>query len=167
MGNVTESGVPLAIWKNVEYQPDSTLLVELVKVSLPLKALPSLAEIEKEWAQCHDRVSKERLLRKRGVRQAVGDGDNAAIGLWVWRLGDSVIVGQPNEAYSCFQQALRQQLAPSAVAVINVANGHIGYLPPKELSNQDMYSVWQTPFAAGALEALTRQALETSNNLLS
>ena len=164
---IIESGAPLAVWKNTEYQPASTLLAELVKVSLPLKALPSLSEIEMEWAQTNDRVLKERLLRKRGVRQAVGDSDHAAIGLWVWRLGDSVIIGQPNEAYSCFQQALRQQLAPAAVAVINVANGHIGYLPPQELYNQDMYSVWQTPFAAGSLEALKRQALETANHLLS
>jgi hypothetical protein len=90
----------------------------------------------------------------------------ANIPLWVWQLGDAVAVAQPNEAYSYFQQELRQRYPGRAVAVLNVANGHIGYLPPRDHYSRDEYSVWQTPFAAGGLEVLTATAASTIDELL-
>ncbi|MEJ7913368.1 MAG: hypothetical protein WKF70_09455, partial [Chitinophagaceae bacterium] len=100
---VVESGAPLAVWVKTAYQPDVTLLGQRSEVQLSLKPLPSLSTIQDQWAQCNDRVMKERLWRQRGVRKAVGDGDFAGIGLWIWQLGDSFIIGQPNEAYSQLQ----------------------------------------------------------------
>jgi len=41
------------------------------------------------------------------------------------------------------------------VAVIGQVNGSCGYLPPAEFYDQDMYPVWQTPFARGSLERIT------------
>jgi hypothetical protein len=40
---------------------------------------------------------------------------------------------------------------------MNLINGSIGYLPPSELYDSDVYTVWQTPFDRGCLE----QTLET------
>lgn len=162
---VVESGAPLAIWKKTPYEPSRTLRFEKIEVELPLKPLPSLAEIEQEWAACTDNVLKERLWRKRGIRKTVGDGDVARIPLWVWQLGDSVLLGQPNEAYSVFQQQLREQLAPKAVVVGNIVNGSTGYLPPSQLYTTDIYPVWQTPFAQGSLERLTDRAIQITRNL--
>ncbi|GAB3248410.1 neutral/alkaline non-lysosomal ceramidase N-terminal domain-containing protein [Larkinella harenae] len=162
---VVESGAPLAIWKKTAYNPSRTLRFEKIDVELPLKPLPSLAEIEREWAACTDNVLKERLWRKRGIRKTVGDGDVTRIPLWIWQLGDSVLVGQPNEAYSVFQQQLREQLAPKAVAVGNIVNGSTGYLPPSHLYDTDIYPVWQTPFAPGSLERLIDRAIQITRNL--
>ncbi|MEO6000658.1 MAG: hypothetical protein ABIN89_27670 [Chitinophagaceae bacterium] len=163
---VIESGAPLAIWEQSEYQPSDTLSIKLVEIQLPLKALPSLPDIEQQLVLCEDRVLKERLRRQRGVRLAVGDGDHAGIGLWIWRLGDSFLLGQPNEAYSQFQGELRRQLAPYAVGVINIANGHIGYLAPEAFYDKDIYSVWQSPFASGSLELLTKKALNVAKEMM-
>lgn len=165
-GHTVESGAPLAVWKQIAVEPSSAFLAEMVEVELPLKSLPVLADIDQQWRECTDRVLKERLWRKRGVRKAVGDGETAKIPLWIWRLGDSFLFGQPNEAYSEFQLELRRYLAPNAVGVINVVNGHIGYLPPNKLYDKDIYSVWQTPFASGSLERLTKTAKEVALQMI-
>ena len=163
---VIESGAPLAVWKQTAYQPSSQLSAEMVEVPFNLKPLPSLVEIEQQYRDCEDRVMKERLLRKRGMRKAVGDGEVAQMPLWVWQLGDSFLIGQPNEAYSEFQEQLRRQLSPKAIAVMNLVNGGVGYLPPRELYGKDIYQEWQTPFAAGSLELLIKTAIQVAREVI-
>lgn len=157
--HVVESGAPLAVWRNSNTVPVSGLDAELINVPFALKHLPTLSEIKESWSACEDPVLKERLWRKMGMRKTVGEGDTTMAPLWVWRIGNSYIVGQPNEAYSRYQQKLRSCFAPIPVSVINIVNGHVGYLPPEEKYEEDMYAVWQTPFAEGSLEQLERQTL--------
>ena len=166
-GGVIESGAPLAVWEKTPFDPSNRLSAQMVEVPFNLKPLPSLQEIEREYLECEDRVLKERLLRKRGVRIAVGDGDTAPMPLWIWQLGDSFLVGQPNEAYSAFQEQLRRDLSPKAIAVMNLVNGGIGYLPPRDLYGKEIYQEWQTPFAAGSLELLIKSALQIAGKLSS
>src|SRR5690606_21470735 len=62
-GSLT-SGAPLAIW---EYEPDkaeTALSGRIVNITVDLKELPSLRDIQAEWAHCPDRVLKDRLWRK-------------------------------------------------------------------------------------------------------
>lgn len=157
--NIVESGAALAMWKQVAYRPSNHLSCVMTEVPFNLKPLPSLEEIEQQYSNCEDRVIKERLARKRSIRKAIGDGEVARIPLWVWRLGDSFLIGQPNEAYSEFQKELRKQLSPKAVAVMNIVNGSVGYLPPCDLYNKDIYQEWQTPFAKGSLELLIKTTI--------
>jgi len=161
-GHVVESGAPLAIWQSVPKTPSATLRAEMLTVNMLLKELPSLQEIESQWHDSTDRVRKERLWRLRGIRKTVGAGSSSPMPLWIWRLGDACLVGQPNEAYSWFQQQVRQALAPTPVAVMNIVNGYAGYLPPHNRYHEDIYAVWSTPFASGALEQLA----ETTINAL-
>lgn len=161
-----ESGAPLAVWKEKIRQPSTILRVEMIAVELALKPLPSLNEIEKQLLTCADPVQKERLWRLRGVRKTVGEGSVTPMPMWIWRLGDACLVGQPNEAYSCFQQELRRELAPKPVAVMNIVNGHAGYLPPRHLYDQNIYSVWQTPFSPGGLEHLTETAVAAAAEIM-
>ena len=159
---VVESGAPLAIWQRQPQEASTILLSEMLEMELPLKELPSLAELERKWQECTDYVMKERLWRNRAVRKMVGDGSTARFGVWLWRLGDALLIGQPNETYSRFQMDLRSELSPSPVAVMNVTNGHLGYLPPRELFEHDVYQVWQTPFAPGGLELLTERTQQAA-----
>ena len=64
------------------------------------------------------------------------------------------MVAQPNEAYSDLQRYLRRLAGVRPVVSLNLANGGIGYLAPRELHALDIYQVWQSPFAAGSLERL-------------
>lgn len=164
---VMESGASLAIWDRTPYESDVTFCSEVIEVTLPLKLLPSLAEIQQEWKVCKDRVLKERLLRKLLIRESVGDGEAAKIPVWIWRLGNSLLIGQPNEAYSDFQLELREELSSYAVGVMNIVNGSIGYLPPHKLYDTDTYSVRQTPFAAGSLELLIKSTIYSAQKLIS
>jgi Neutral/alkaline non-lysosomal ceramidase, N-terminal len=163
---VVESGASLAMWNKGSYAPATVVKGEMTTVALPLKELPSLAEIEAAWAACEDHVIKERLWRQRGIRKTIGDGTVSEMPLWVWRLGDTILAGQPNETYSAFQQELRALLSPVAVVVMNIVNGYAGYLPPAEAYNRQSYAVWQTPFAPGALELLTASAAAISQRLI-
>ncbi|WP_341840777.1 hypothetical protein [Chitinophaga caseinilytica] len=160
-----ESGAPLGIWREGEFSPSTDLKTSMQVISMPLKDLPTLAAIEAEWAACEDHVRKERLWRQRGIRKSLGDGSHADMPLWVWKLGGAFLAGQPNEAYSDFQIELRRELAPAPVAVINIVNGYAGYLPPAGHYGRDAYAVWQTPFAEGGLELLTRTAIDISHQL--
>jgi hypothetical protein len=161
-----ESGAPLGIWETTDYEPSNHCSAEMIQVEFPLKELLTLAEIEKEWEACEDNVVKERLWRKRGIRKTVGDGATSAMPLWVWKLGDSFLIGQPNETYSLFQKTLREKLSPHAVSVINIVNGYAGYLPPQDYYSKDMYAVWQTPFAQGSLEMLIAVSVETAKQMI-
>ena len=111
--------------------------------------MPTGAEFEEQWRNCNDPIQKERLWRKRGVRKVVGDGPSTKMPLWIWRLGDSFLVGHPNEAYSLLQTQLRATFADRSIAVINLVNGSAGYLVPGELCQRDSYQNNQTPFAPG------------------
>lgn len=162
-----ESGAPLALWREEKGAVSNKLVVNKIEIPLPLKPMPPLSDLEAEWAACDDRVLKERLLRKRCIRKVVGDGSTANMPVWIWQLGDSVLVAQCNEAYSRFQTDVRAAFPHHAVAVMNVVNGSIGYLPPAELYAEDMYAVWQTPFDQGSLELLTETVLSEVHLLTS
>jgi len=155
---VVESGASLAIWKRAPFSPSNALDAVCHQVEMRLKCLPSVAEIEAELAHTTDRVEAEKLRRKRRVRQAVGEGTKTRIPLWIWHVGDSVLIGQPNEAYSLLQHWLRGRFPDNALAVMNVVNGHIGYLPRGTLylSKFDSYPVTQTPFEQESLEWLMK-----------
>ncbi len=157
-----ESGAPLAVWLPEQATVSARATSHLESVTSALKPMPSLSEIEREWRQCDDRVMKERWWRKLAVRRSVGDGDTTSTPLWVWTLGEAVLIGQPNEPYSLFQRELRRHLAPRPVAVMGVVNGHSGYFPPRERYGSDVYSVWQTPFAEGSLEGLIDHAIRAT-----
>jgi hypothetical protein len=100
------------------------------------------------------------------VREIVGNGAVSEMPMWTWQVGDAMLVGQPNEAYSRFQTTLRDAFKPRAVAVMNLVNGSAGYLPPREMYDRDAYQVWQSPFAAGALETLTDAAERTIREMM-
>jgi hypothetical protein len=162
---IVESGAPLAIWQEEPSPPATEIVADMRIVELPLKPLPSVAEIEQQWRECNDPVLKERLWRKRQVRKVVGDGTTAAMPLWIWRIGDVFLIGQANEAYSQLQTQLRRQFSPRVIAVMNIVNGSAGYLPPRELYDSDIYQVWQSPFAAGGLELLIAAAQKSMEAL--
>lgn len=161
-----ESGAPLGIWAKSPVPAPESIAYALTEIPFQLKDMPSLSEIEAEWEACSDPVTRERLWRRRGIRKTVGDGRISNMPLWAWRLGDSLLIGQPNEAYSDFQQQLRARFPDRTVAVINIVNGYAGYLPPEDLYTQDTYAVWQTPFEATSLELLIEKTIETAERIL-
>ncbi len=152
-----ESGAPLALWLPAEASaPTAPLQHHHTTVALPIKGdLPSVSELEHQLAASQDPVLSERLLRKLRKRKSLGDGKNYPVPVWIWRIGRLLVVGSPTESYSELQVKLRARYPDFAVLVMNVVNGALGYLPPRELYPLDLYPVWETPFAEGGFELLT------------
>ncbi len=162
---VVESGAPLAAWCRGPRPLPSTAAGIKVEVDLPLRPMPSVTELREQADACGDRALAERLNRKRRIREGVGDGATSEMPLWIWQIGDALVIGHPNEAYSLLQTELRRRFPQQAVVVMNVVNGHFGYLPPAGLYGSDLYPVWQTPFGAGALETLIESCDTAIRNL--
>jgi hypothetical protein len=162
---VVESGAALAVWVQRDGPVSRELSGVVRQIEMPLKQMPSMADLQKQWEACTDPTLKERLSRRRAIRAIVGDGTTATTPLWVWRVGDALLLGQPNEAYSLFQRRLRERFPAHAVAAMNLVNGSAGYLPPQESYAKEVYSVSQTPFAQGSLETLISAAIESVEKL--
>lgn len=159
------SGAPLAIWEYFPLQGNTTVVTKKLELEVPLKELASLEEIQKEWAACRDRVMKDRLWRKLNTRQVVGNGTTARVAVWIWKLGDAYVVAQPNETYSYFQKQLRAAFPGKKIAVVNIANGYVGYMANATCYGKDIYSCNTTPYASGALEMLTQGVIDTIRNM--
>jgi hypothetical protein len=157
---VVESGAPLACWKAAPAPVNKKLYTKRVGLVVQLNdEMPTLQELEEQFAACDDRVIAERLMRKMHIRRKVGNGMTTKSSLWIWQIGDCIIFAAPNESYSLLQTSLREHFGQRAIAVINLANGSAsGYLPPADLYEKDIYQVWQTPFAKGGLEKLIEVA---------
>lgn len=164
---IVESGAPLAVWEREVQELPNTLRARQVNLSFCLQPMPTLAELDHLLHTTEDRALAERLHRKRRIRKAVGDGDATRMPLWAWQLGDSLWIAHPNEAYSALQTTLRERFPDHTVVVMNVTNGHFGYLPPDPLYDQDIYPVWQTPFDRGGLGRLIGASTEALKALIS
>ena len=180
---VVESGAALAVWRHRPVDVSTVLRAQRIELDLPLKPMPTDAPREGEAPaeprartgsdrrgprppSGDDPVQTERVAPQRAVRKIVGEGPTAKMPLWAWRIGDAILIGQPNEAYSVFQTELRKRFAPRPLGIINLVNGSAGYLAPRELYEKNIYPVWQSPFARGSLEMLIEKASEQVRDLL-
>jgi hypothetical protein len=165
---VVESGASLAVWKHICAQPSQELRSVHASTELPLKNWPSAEELESQRRACGDRALEERLRRKLNIRRGVGDASTFDLPVSVWRIGDAVLVGSCCEAYSILQREIRRRFADSTILCMNLINGSIGYLPPAEYYDADVYAVWQTPFDRGSyerlLETMTREIRDVLND---
>lgn len=162
-GNSVESGAPLAVWRREPRELSRELMATVTSVDLPIKDWPSSESLEQQRALCTDRALEERLRRKRDIRRSIGDGSTYRLPIHVWLIGDAVLVGSCCEAYSLLQRKLRNRFPDHTIVCMNLINGSLGYLPPAELYDTDVYPVWQTPFDRGSLErvlAATTVAIE-------
>ena len=147
-----ESGAPLAVWGHEPGRPSTVLRSLRATVKLPLQDWPTAAELERQRQSCTDRALEERLRRKLSIRRGLGDGTTFDLPIYAWRMGDAVLVGSCCEAYSLLQTELRRRFPGRSIICQNLINGSIGYLPPSDLYEQEIYPVWQTPFGRGSLE---------------
>ena len=159
-----ESGAPLAVWSpELRNSIDRQLTTAVASVELALKNWPTADELETERRATSDRALEERLRRKRDIRRALGDGSTYQLPIVAWRLGEAALIGSCCEAYSIYQTELRRRFPDRTLICMNLINGSMGYLPPRELYDLDIYQAWQTPFDRGSFELYleaSSQALE-------
>lgn len=161
-----ESGAPLAVWQHTKRTVSRDLKALVAEAELRLKDWPSADELEQQREACKDRALEERLRRKRDIRRGIGDGATFNLPVYAWRIGDAIIVGCCGEAYSCLQQELRSRFPKNTIICMNLLNGSIGYLPPADLYDVDVYPVWQTPFDRGSLEVTLETMTQAIDDVL-
>ena len=82
-------------------------------------------------------------------------------------MGDAVLVGCCAEPYAVLQKELRLRFPQQTILCLNLINGSIGYLPPADLYDSDVYPVWQTPFDRGSLELTIETMTQAIHDVLS
>ncbi len=150
---VVESGAALGMWEPGPYLPPAALAALAIDVDLPLREMPTVEELERQWAGINPVSLTERLRRARVVRASFAGQPSYRLPVWLWRLGDCVVVGVPGEPYSRLQVELRERHPDLCIFVLGVTNaGLSAYLPVEEAYDHDVYQAWQTPYARGCLE---------------
>jgi hypothetical protein len=153
---IVASGANLGTW---EYQPleaselraSEQLVARVIHVELRRKEAPAI--VDSLSSETPDAVQEqEKALRRRFLDLELGGSPVHRMPMWVWRLGDALLVAVPNEAYSVFQVELRRRFAGTPLLVLNMTNGTLGYLPPRESYGSGLYQEQQSPYAPGCLE---------------
>ena len=156
---IEESGTALGVWRlTPKPSVNATLSAQMVATRLPLKSMPSRAEIEQALVGATERYEIERLERTLGRRELAGEGSEGDYYLTLWRLGDSFMVSIPSELYSQLQIELRAKFPDAAVAILNLSNGTFMYLPKSPVYGRDVYPVRVALYERGALEQVTALA---------
>jgi hypothetical protein len=164
---VVESGAPLAVWTHRPCERSNVVAAVEGSVTLPLKSdLPTADELDRQYRNCQDRALAERLRRKRNLRRALGEGPSFTMPVWAWRIGNAVMVGCMAEAYSLAQTSLRERFPGTHLVCMNLINGTIGYLPPADRYDLNLYQVWQSPFERGCLERYIEASAQLIQQLL-
>lgn len=155
LDGVVESGCTLGVWTN---QPDTRPTVirrQRVDVQVQLKPERTAAQVAAAWPDLDPVAATERARRAERLREAYAGATVAQHPVWVWMIGDAVIVAQPGEAYSLLQTELRRRHPGRVIFVLSLTNGPgYVYLPTREAYQRNRYQVWQTIYQAGALEAV-------------
>ena len=153
---VVASGANLATW---EYRPiDPAAQARCARLEggitlVPLQRKVSLTPVDPPSAAGGDPAAEaEKAMRRTFIQAALGDDPVHAMPLWVWRLGDALLVACPNEAYSQMQTELRARFPHQPVLVLGCTNGTVGYLPPRDSYGSGLYQEQQSPFLPGCLE---------------
>lgn len=162
-----ESGATLATWRHEKHSPSTVLRSVRTSVELPIKDWPSANELEIQRSACTDRAIAERLLRKHDIRQFLGDSSSYELQISVWRIGDAVLIGSCCEPYSILQTELRREFSDESIVCMNLINGSLGYLPPADLYDTEIYPVWQTPFDRGSLEKTVQAMTQAIHDIYS
>jgi len=155
---IEESGTALGIWRLTPKPTiSSDISAEVVTAKLPIRPMPTRADLEEKLAVTSDRVEIERLERALDRRKLVGDGVQGDLPFTLWRLGEAFLVATPAEPYTQFQISLRERFPGAAIAVLMASDGAKNYLPRPAAFEHDVYQVRVALFAVGSLESATDQ----------
>lgn len=162
---IEESAARLGRWKLIEHAANNTCRIQKWEVQLPLMPVEQL-EQESLQLEGSDRATIERLERMILLRRNTVEAPTAPLPIWLWKLGDMVLVGLPAEMHSPFQISLRQKFPDCAVVVANIVNGTCAYLPPSGDFARDTYQCNTTLFQPGAHEIVLESCLSAIERLV-
>lgn len=154
LGQIVQSGAALAVWEPRPCPPRLDLTRRRLDIPVVMKQLSTIGQLGEEWADLSDAVREERLARAARVRRrGYPNIDSAVHPVWLWHIGDAVIIAHPGEAYSYLQTELRRRHPDKIILALNLTNGPgYVYVPAHAAYVKGSYPSWQTVLAPGTLE---------------
>jgi hypothetical protein len=164
--SVENSSTRLGRWEPVESPADGTWSGERIDVELILKNSRPGQDPAQSSEVAQDRATLERNERAILLWNGLAGATTLKLPVWIWRMGDAVMVGTPAEMHSPFQLALRQAFPEYAIIVMNLVNGSMGYIPPDADYDLGTYQATIATVERGSHEFVTAACIEAIESLL-
>ena len=164
---VEESGTPLAVWRAQECPASQAISVACASTQLEMADRPTRQEVLEQMKLCSEGgYEMERLERRLRECEIVDDRDYSEFNFLVWQLGNSFIVATSAEAHSPFQTELRSRFPTVSIAVLNITNGWMSYLPPHTDYELGSYQASIALYKSGSLDRIIESASQTIDKMI-
>lgn len=155
---VITSGSNLASWLPVKVDPNERFDRRKIFVEMPHKELLTDEQMRIAWAPLtatevflNFRIKKQHEIR---IDYVTGDG-TVKHPVWIWQLGDAIVIAHGGEAYLELARDLRRRNADRMILFLDMTNGPgYLYLPTKIAYEQNTYQSQQSIVASGGLEEM-------------
>ena len=152
---IIHSGSDLAGWEPVKVDPPQTVKRKRITLRLKHKELLSEEQMRANWADVKPRIVDFRVQKQLGMRIGYVEGDYVNHPVWLWQVGDALLVAHAGEAYFEMQQELRQRHSERVIMFLDMTNGPgYVYIPKRSAYERKAYQSWQTLLAPGAFEEM-------------
>ncbi len=157
---VITSGSNLGTWLPVKVEPNSAIDRRKIFIEMAHKVLLSEEEMRTAWTPL---TASEVFLNFRIRKQFeiridyVTENGTVRHPVWIWRLGDAIVLAHGGEAYLELARELRLRNLDRMILFLDMTNGpgYI-YLPTKIAYEQNTYQSQQSIVAAGGLEEMLK-----------
>jgi hypothetical protein len=155
---VIKSGTNLGGWSSVQVQPNTKLAAKKVLAKLRHKELLSEDQMRQQWAPvtANETFLNFRIRKQFEMRIDYVQPDGTVLHpIWIWNLGDAVIVAHCGEAYLEMAVELRRRNPDLMLLFLDMTNGpgYI-YVPNRQAYAQNTYQSQQSLLAPGGLEEM-------------
>jgi hypothetical protein len=155
---VITSGSNLASWLPTKVDPNELFDRKKIYVEMPHKELLTDEQMRTAWAPItatevflNFRIRKQHEIR---IDYVTGDG-TVKHPVWIWQLGDAIVIAHGGEAYLELARDLRRRNADRMIIFLDMTNGPgYLYLPTKIAYQQNNYQSQQSIVASGGLEIM-------------
>lgn len=175
LGTAVVTGLDAADWVD-----EPIIEVRHNQVPLPLKSLPSIAELDGSIAQLTRKMNELcvagasptevseveiatvylKCLKDSMLRRGIEGQQELAMPLQAVRIGPAILLAIPGELFVELGLAVRRSRRDMHVFIVGYANGAWGYLPNRDAFDQGGYEVQTSIFDENMGEALVRGASE-------
>jgi hypothetical protein len=155
---VITSGSNLASWLPTKVDPNEHFDRKKIHVEMPHKELLTDEQMRIAWAPltATEVFLKFRIRKQHEIRidYVTGDG-TVKHPVWIWQLGDAIVIAHGGEAYLELARDLRRRNADRMIVFLDMTNGpgYI-YVPTKSAYERNAYQASQTLLAPGGFEDL-------------
>ncbi|MDP1720842.1 MAG: hypothetical protein Q8L08_07610 [Candidatus Nanopelagicaceae bacterium] len=152
---LVRSGADLAKWTVAVAKPSIIVKRERVTVRMKHKVLLSEEQMRANWHDVNPRIVNTRVQKQLGIRLNYVDDDHVNHPVWLWQIGNAIMVAHCGEAYFEMQQELRRRHLEHVIMFMDMTNGPgYVYIPTRSAYARKAYQSWQTILAPGSFEEM-------------